>query len=68
MSAMPYLSRWFGGYPLHIFLVLLKCSKLSSLCVMLLLQVLDPNHEMPCGRKNVLPSKLVVAVDLALWP
>ena len=43
VSSMTYFYRLDCGYPLHVFLVLLNFSKLSSLCVALILILLDPN-------------------------
>ena len=70
MSDMPYYSRLVGGLLLYLVLVLLKfteCSKLSSLLVQFKLLVGEPSHQSPCGKLNVLPPNLVVAVASALW-
>ena len=59
---MPKFSRLVGGFPLHVFLVLLSFYKLSSLILTLLLLVLDPNHERTCGRTKAPPPILAVAI------
>ena len=68
VSSMPYFYRLVCGYPLHVFLFLLNFYKLSSLCFTLILIVLDPSRQRPCGRPKVLPTNLVVAFALALCP
>ena len=66
VSSMTYFYRLVCGYPLHVFLVLLNFSKSISICVTLILIVLDPNRQRPCGRPKVLSPKFLVAVALAL--
>ena len=71
VSYMPYCSKLVGGFPLHVVLVLIKfskCPKLSSLLVPFKILVVKPNRQRPCGKPNVPPNNLVVAVDSALWP
>ena len=70
VSAMPYCSRLYDGWTLHVFLVWLnfaKSSKLISLCVIFEVQVLDPNRQRPCGKPKVMNTKLVVTAASALW-
>ena len=67
---MLYCYRLVGGMPLHVVLVLLKISKsyrLSSLLVQFKLLLGNPNRQRPCGKPNVLPPNLAVAVASALW-
>ena len=64
--SMTYFYRLVCGYPLHVFLVLLNFSKLSSLCVTLILILLDPDCQRPCGRPKALSPKFLVAVASAL--
>ena len=66
VSSMAYFYRLVCGYPLHVFLVLLNFSKLSSLCVTLILILLDPDCQRPCGRPKSLSPKFLVAVASAL--
>ena len=68
LSSMPYFYRLVCGYPLHVFLVLLNFYKSISLCVTLILIVLDLNRQRPCGRPKVLSPKCLVVVASALWP
>ena len=49
---------------LYVFLVLLKFAELRSLYVTLLLLLLDPNRQMPCGGLKLLCTNLVVSVSL----
>ena len=68
---MLYFSRLVGRCLLHVLLVWIrfaKISKLSSLCVTFILLVGGHNRQRPCGKPNVIPPDLVVAVDPALWP
>ena len=60
--SMTHFYRLVCGYPLHVFLVLLNFSKLSSLCVTLILILLDPDCQRPCGRPKALSPKFLVAV------
>ena len=66
VSSMTYFYRLVCGYPLHVFLVLLNFYKLSSLCVTLILILLGPNCQRPCGRPKALSPKFLVAVASAL--
>ena len=66
VSSMAYFYRLVCGYPLHLFLVLLNFSKLSSLCVTLILILLYPDYQRPCGRPKALSTKFLVAVASAL--
>ena len=65
--AMPQFYRLVCGQTLHEFLVLLKFSKLISLCVTLILIVLEPSHQSSYVRPEVITNILVVAVALDLW-
>ena len=71
LSAMPYCSRLVGGLPLHAVLVFPKLatfSKLSSLLVPFKLLVGNHSHQKTCGKPDMLPPILIVAVASALWP
>ena len=55
--SMPYSYRLVGGYPLYIFLVLINFSKLISLCVTLILILLNLTVRDPvAGQRCFLPN------------